>query len=228
MFTDRAFLIVCRPGGGVTGELLTLPRPSNAVRCRPSLQADGSCSSADVAAEQPESERLAVNLAVGQQESHARRPVIQRRRAAAAVSQGLGKVPECLVHGLVTPRRMRGRVPSRALRRKAAAMLRALLSVDRFNELASSGDMHAILLNAVAIQQPQRLAQPRRRGRVTRNGQATAKRTVEWGLPHRGRISPEEAAYVREHLDEVQQLRAARGVPLLDPGDPKTKERYGL
>ncbi len=35
-------------------------------------------------------------------------------------------------------------------------------------------------------------------------------------------------SYVREHLDEVQQLRAARGVPLLDPADPKTKERYGL
>jgi hypothetical protein len=51
---------------------------------------------------------------------------------------------------------------------------------------------------------------------------------VEWGLPHRGRISPEEAAYVREHLDEVQQLRSARGVPLIDPADPKTKERYGL
>jgi hypothetical protein len=48
------------------------------------------------------------------------------------------------------------------------------------------------------------------------------------GLPHRGRISPEEAAYVREHLDEVQQLRAARGVPLLDPADPRTKEGYGL
>jgi hypothetical protein len=48
------------------------------------------------------------------------------------------------------------------------------------------------------------------------------------GLPHRGRISPEEAAYVREHLDEVQQLRAERGVPLLDPADPRTKERYGL
>jgi hypothetical protein len=51
---------------------------------------------------------------------------------------------------------------------------------------------------------------------------------VEWGLPHRGRISPEEAAYVREHLDEVQQLRSARGMPLLDPADAKTKERYGL
>jgi hypothetical protein len=58
---------------------------------------------------------------------------------------------------------------------------------------------------------------------------ATAgKRTVEWGLPHRGRVSPEEAAYVREHLDEVQKLRAERGIPLLDPADLKIKERYGL
>ena len=105
---------------------------------------------------------------------------------------------------------------------------RALLSVDRFNELASAGDMNTILMNAVAAQQPQRPAQPRRRGRGTRDGQVTAKRKVEWGLPHPGRISPEEAAWVREHLDEVQQLRAARGMPLIDPADPRTKERYGL
>jgi hypothetical protein len=107
---------------------------------------------------------------------------------------------------------------------------RALLSVDRFNKLASSGDMRAILMNAMAEQQPQRPAQPRRRGRGIRDGQVTAKRKskVEWGLPHRGRISPEEAAYVRDHLDEVQQLRSERGMPLLDPADPRTKERYGL
>ena len=107
---------------------------------------------------------------------------------------------------------------------------RALLSVDRFNKLASSGDMHSILMNAVAEQQPQRPAQPRRRGRGGRDGQVTAKRKgkVEWGLPHRGRISPEKAAYVREHLDEVQKLRSERGMPLIDPADPRTMERYGL
>ena len=105
---------------------------------------------------------------------------------------------------------------------------RALLSVDRFNKLAASGDMHAILMNAVAEQQPQRPAQPRRRGRGTRDGQAPGKRKVEWGMPHRGRISPEEAAFVREHLDQVQKLRAERGVALIDPADPRTKERYGL
>jgi hypothetical protein len=105
---------------------------------------------------------------------------------------------------------------------------RALLSVERFNQLASGGDMPSILLNAVAAQQPQRPAQPRRRGGAARKGQARGRGKVEWGLPHRGRISPEEAAWVREHLDEVQQLRSERGLPLLDPAEPKTRARYGL
>jgi hypothetical protein len=107
---------------------------------------------------------------------------------------------------------------------------RALLSLERFNQLAAAGDMQAILLSAVADQQPQRPERPRRRGRgrAATDGPARGRRQVEWGLPHRGRISPEEAAWVREHLDEVQQLRAQRGVPLIDPADPKTKERYGL
>jgi hypothetical protein len=106
---------------------------------------------------------------------------------------------------------------------------RALLSVDRFNRLAAGGDMGSVLMQAVAAQQPQR-PQPRRRGRGrgTADGQATGRGKVAWGLPHRGRVSPQEAAWVREHLDEVQQLRAERGVPLLDPADPKTKQRYGL
>jgi hypothetical protein len=105
---------------------------------------------------------------------------------------------------------------------------RALLSVDRFNQLASGGDMNAILMNAMAEQQPQRVAPPRRRGRGMKDAQARGRGKVEWGMPHRGRVSPEEAAYVREHLDEVQLLRSQHGVPLLDPADPKTKERYGL
>ena len=107
---------------------------------------------------------------------------------------------------------------------------RALLSVDRFNQLAAGGDMNAILMNAAAAQQPQRPPRSRRRGRGrgSRDGQATGRTTVQWGLPHRGRISPEEAAWVREHLDEVQKLRSERGAPLLDPADPRTRQRYGL
>ena len=88
--------------------------------------------------------------------------------------------------------------------------------------------MNTVLMNAVAEQQPQRPAPSRRRGRAARDGQVARRGKVEWGLPHRGRISPEEAAYVREHLDEVQKLRSERGVPLIDPADPRTRERYGL
>jgi hypothetical protein len=33
---------------------------------------------------------------------------------------------------------------------------------------------------------------------------------------------------VREHFDEVQKRRSDRGIPLLDPADPKVKARYGL
>jgi hypothetical protein len=105
---------------------------------------------------------------------------------------------------------------------------RALLSVDRFNRLATGGEMQAILMNAAAAQQPQRPPMPRRRGRPAKDGRSAGRGKVEWGLPHRGRISPDEAAWVREHLDEVQRLRSERGVPLLDPTDPRTKERYGL
>ena len=87
---------------------------------------------------------------------------------------------------------------------------RALLSVDRFNKLAASGDMNSVLMNAVAEQKPQRPTRQGRRGRAARDGQSAGKGKVEWGLPHRGRISPEEAAYVREHLRGPSAAGSAR------------------
>jgi hypothetical protein len=67
---------------------------------------------------------------------------------------------------------------------------RVLLSVDRFNKLASGGDMNAILMNAVAAQQPQRPPRPRRRGRGTRDAQ--------------GRVGP---APSRAHLSRGSRVR---------------------
>src|SRR4029450_9106130 len=52
---------------------------------------------------------------------------------------------------------------------------RVLLSLDRFNKLATGGDMNPVLMNAVAEQQPQRAAQPRRRARGTRGGRVAGK-----------------------------------------------------
>jgi hypothetical protein len=67
---------------------------------------------------------------------------------------------------------------------------RALLSVDRFNKLAASGDMNSVLMNAVAAQQPQRPAQPRRRGRAARDAQTSGRRKVEWACPIVGASRP--------------------------------------
>ena len=55
---------------------------------------------------------------------------------------------------------------------------RVLLSVERFNQLAAGGDMHAILMNAVSAQQPHRPAQPRRRGRGRGPGDGQARALV--------------------------------------------------
>jgi hypothetical protein len=43
-----------------------------------------------------------------------------------------------------------------------------------------------------------------------------------------GASRPRKPRMYASTFDEVQQLRAARGVPLIDPADPRTKERYGL
>lgn len=48
------------------------------------------------------------------------------------------------------------------------------------------------------------------------------------GRPHRGNISPKEAAYVREHLAEVNARLAQEGHRLIDPTNKEHKERYGF
>jgi hypothetical protein len=48
------------------------------------------------------------------------------------------------------------------------------------------------------------------------------------GNPHRGRVTEAEAAYVREHFDEVNARLSREGKTMLDPADEKTKKRYGL
>ena len=48
------------------------------------------------------------------------------------------------------------------------------------------------------------------------------------GKPHRGRVTEAEAAYVREHFDEVNERLARQGLRTLDRADSKVKERYGL
>lgn len=48
------------------------------------------------------------------------------------------------------------------------------------------------------------------------------------GSLHRGRVTEAEAAYVREHLDQVNDRLRANGERVIDPDDPKEKARYGF
>ena len=67
---------------------------------------------------------------------------------------------------------------------------RGLLSVERFNQLAAGGDMNAILMDAVAAQQPHRPAHPRRRGRGTGDGRARGRARWSGGCPIVGGFRP--------------------------------------
>lgn len=50
----------------------------------------------------------------------------------------------------------------------------------------------------------------------------------EYGEPRRGRASREEAEFVRNNLDLVNERLAAKGMRTIDPADQKMKDRFGL
>ena len=96
-----------------------------------------------------------------------------------------------------------------------------------------------VLTRAVIAQAEQRAQgeAPRRRGRSAKG--AGSRRTAgegkinyatleHAGEPHRGRLTEEEKRIVREHFDEVNKRLSDKGLRMIDPADPKMKERYGL
>jgi hypothetical protein len=67
------------------------------------------------------------------------------------------------------------------------------------------------------------------RPRSRRGGGRTDYSSPEYaGMPHRGRVTEAEAAYVRDNLTEVNRRRQEAGHAALDPSDEKTKNRYGF
>ncbi len=80
---------------------------------------------------------------------------------------------------------------------------------------------------------PAQVAQAKAAPARTRTAPAAGERTDYTdpkfaGNPHRGRVTEEEATYVREHLDEVNKRLSAEGLRMIDPVDPKQIKRYGL
>jgi hypothetical protein len=93
-----------------------------------------------------------------------------------------------------------------------------VMTVEDFNALAQKGDMAGLLANA-----------PAARGGRRASGEETNYATLEFaGTPHRGRISPEEQAFVREHLAEVNERLRAAGKRLIDPSNAEHKKQYAL
>jgi hypothetical protein len=94
-----------------------------------------------------------------------------------------------------------------------------VLSVDNFNKLARNGDMTGVLAGA----------QPYRGRRSSSGGEEINYATLEHaGRPHRGKVSPEEAAFVRENLAAVNERLAREGHRLIDPSNKEHRERYGF
>ena len=93
------------------------------------------------------------------------------------------------------------------------------LSVADFDKLAKPGPTSKLLDGA-----------PRHTGRrSSSSGEETNYATLEHaGRPHRGKVSEEEAKFVREHLAEVNARLAQEGKRLIDPTNPEHKESYGL
>jgi hypothetical protein len=93
-----------------------------------------------------------------------------------------------------------------------------LLSVKDFNALAHGASMSDLLAEA-----------PAAKGRRASSGENIDYATLEHaGRPHQGRISPEEAAFVRDNLAAVNERLAREGKRLIDPTNPEHKERYGF
>jgi len=106
-----------------------------------------------------------------------------------------------------------------------------LLTVPEFDALFTGTEDAEIVLERATREkleeQEAARGSTRRRGsqRRQRTNWATAERA---GEPHRGTISEAEKAYVREHLDEVNERLRSQGVREIDPADPELAERYGL
>ncbi len=92
------------------------------------------------------------------------------------------------------------------------------LSMEEFDKLAKGGSTSKLLDGA-----------PRASGGRRASGEEINYATIEHaGRPHRGRISPEEQAFVREHLAEVNDRLRAEGKRLIDPSNKEHKEQYSL
>jgi hypothetical protein len=98
-----------------------------------------------------------------------------------------------------------------------------LMSISEFNGLFTDAqDAEDILERASKEQHPRQRRRKSQRPRVNYQSPEHA------GEPHRGRITEEEKAIVRDNLEVVNERLERDGYRVIDPTDPELRERYEL
>jgi hypothetical protein len=114
------------------------------------------------------------------------------------------------------------------------AVSRVILDAAAFDKLFPKGQVEDILLGARSGGDAP--SPVRRRGRPVSSGRASSPKAEKvdytspehYGQLHRGRVTEEEAALVRDNLAQANKNRSAAGQPEIDPSDAKEAKRYGL
>lgn len=110
---------------------------------------------------------------------------------------------------------------------------RFVLPLAKFATLATVAPVEEVLANAEPIvpTKPQKGSNGERR---SHNQRADGGPLVNYnepdnaGLPHKGKIGDQEAAFVRDNLELVNTRRAAAGHEPIDPTNPVHAKRYGF
>jgi hypothetical protein len=107
---------------------------------------------------------------------------------------------------------------------------RHILTKSNFDKLFTSGKPADEVVAAASIVEvvKQRTARPSHN--TTRDGGPLVNYNdpANAGLPHKGKIGDQEATFVRENLELVNQRRADAGHPPIDPAKQADAKRYGF
>lgn len=104
---------------------------------------------------------------------------------------------------------------------------RYVLTRSNFDKLATDRPMAEVLADAKPVV-------PTPQKRTSHNRTASGEPLVNYntpesaGMPHKGKIGADEAAFVRANLELVNERRVAAGHPPIDPAKAADAKRYGF
>jgi hypothetical protein len=108
---------------------------------------------------------------------------------------------------------------------------RHILTKNNFDKLFTSGrPADEVIAAASIVEVVKQRAATRPSHNTTRDGGPLVNYNdpANAGLPHKGKIGDQEAAFVRENLELVNQRRADAGHSPIDPAKPADAKRYGF